>query len=97
MRKPIYRQAEMTADNDIYTGESVEEYCRKATQTNQPIEGGAPVIYTPRKDGVLAEYNIRTDRWEIAQKAMDKAAKTYVAKRAEYDKPREEKETESIA
>ena len=36
-----------------------------------PIEDGAPIIYTERKDGVNPAYNIRTDRWEIAQDAME--------------------------
>ena len=35
------------------------------------IEDGAPIIYTERRDGVNPAYNIRTDRWEIAQNAME--------------------------
>lgn len=29
-------------------------------------------IYTKRADGVPPEYNIRTNRWEVAEQAMDK-------------------------
>ena len=94
MRKPIFKQAQMTADNDIYRGESIESYCNRCTQTKQPVEGGAPIIFTARKDGVLAEYNIRTDRFEIAQNAMEKAAMSYQAKRADYINPKQEKQTE---
>ena len=32
----------------------------------------APLIYTEKKDGVQPQYNIRTDKWEIAIDAMDK-------------------------
>ena len=49
----------------------------------EPISDGAPVIYTERKDGVLPEYNIRTDRMEIAVEGMDKVAKSHTAKREE--------------
>lgn len=79
----------MNAANDIYNGESIEEYCHRSTVTKQPIEGGAPIIYTPRKDGVLPEYDIRTDRFALAQKSMDKVSKSYLAKRTEYLKSQE--------
>ena len=45
------------------------------------IKDGAPLIYTERKDGVQAGYNIKTDRWEVAVEAMDKVAKTKAAQR----------------
>ena len=50
------------------------------------LEKGAPIIYTERKDGVLPAYDIRTDRWEIAQKAMEVNQKAISAKRQrDYD------------
>ena len=52
-------------------GEYIEEKVRRITENNEPIEDGAPIIYTERKDGVNPAYNIRTDRWEIAQDAME--------------------------
>lgn len=52
-------------------GEYIEEKVRRITENNEPIEDGAPIIYTERKDGVNPAYNIRTDRWEIAQNAME--------------------------
>lgn len=82
---------ELEADNDIYEGQSVERYVEQAETTKQPIEGGAPEIFTPRKDGVRPEYNIRTDRWELAQNAMDKVAASYTAKRADMIKAQENK------
>ena len=47
----------------------------------EPITDGAPIIYTERKDGVLPEYDIRTDRWDIAIDAMDKVNMDRFAKR----------------
>lgn len=61
-------------------------------QQNEPIKDGAPIIHTERKDGVLPEHDIRTDRFEIAVEAMDKVAKSIVAKREGRDKPIEKSE-----
>lgn len=40
----------------------------------------APLIYTEKKDGVQPQYNIRTDKWEIAIDAMDKVNQIRTAK-----------------
>lgn len=39
------------------------------------------LMYSERKDGVLPEFDIRTDKWEIAQKASEVASKSEIAKR----------------
>lgn len=67
--------------NTLEVGESIEQKMRKVTQSNEPIENVAPMIYTERKDGVLPECDIRTDRWEIAQEAMGAVEKSITAKR----------------
>lgn len=72
-------------------GESLEEKVRRITTTREPIENSAPMIYTDRKDGVLPQYDIRTDRWEIAQNAMDKVQAMEIAKRKSQDEPSEQK------
>ena len=46
-----------------------------------PITDGAPIIYTDREQGVLPAYNVRTDRWDIAENAMDKVNAAKMAKR----------------
>lgn len=48
---------------------------------NEPITDGAELIFTERKDGILPEYNPRTDKWDIALDAMTTVAKTNIAKR----------------
>lgn len=65
------------------TGESIEDKVRQITETKAPIEAISPMIYTERKDGVRPEYNIRTDKWDIAQQAMDTIALGTQQKRAE--------------
>ena len=32
------------------------------------------MIFTKRGDGVLPQYNIRADKWDISQNAMEKVA-----------------------
>lgn len=67
-------------------GELIEEKVKRLTQEKTPVDDSAPIIYTERKDGVLPAYDIRTDRWAIAQEAMDKNRKAIDAKRkADYD------------
>lgn len=74
-------------------GISIEEKCRKMIETNQPITDGAPMIYTERDDGVSPSADIRTDRWEVAQSAMDKVNKTNIAQRKSTQQQRSEQET----
>lgn len=67
-------------------GERIEDKMRRVIDNKEPITDGAPIIYTERKLGVLPAYNIRTDRWEIAQAAMEVNQKAVSAQRAkEYD------------
>ena len=71
---------------DLIEGETIEDKCKRLVESREPIKDGAPILYTERKDGVLPAYDIRTDRWEIAQEAMDKNRKAIDAKRkADYD------------
>lgn len=63
---------------ECYEAESIEQKVRRVLDENEPITDGAPLIYTPFKEGVKPEYNIRTDRWQVAIEAMDKVS-TYEA------------------
>lgn len=58
--------------NKSYEGEPIEEKVMRITTLKEPITDGAPLNYTERSDGVLPEFDIRTDRFEIAIDAMDK-------------------------
>lgn len=59
---------------ELYEAESIEEKVRRIVNENEPIEDGAPIIFQERIDGVKPEFNIRTDRWEVAIEAMDKVS-----------------------
>lgn len=60
----------------LVEGERLELKIDRMTQNNEPIGDSAPLIYTPRKDGVVAAYDIRTDKWDIALEAMEKVNRT---------------------
>ena len=68
-------------ENKSMVGESIETKMARILNNKEPIKDGAPRIYTERKDGVQAQYDIRTDRFEIGVEAMDKVAKAHIAKR----------------
>lgn len=67
--------------NNSYEGESIEDKLERIVQQKEPINDGAPLVFTERKNGVLPEYNIRTDRFEVALDAMNAVQKSTVAKR----------------
>ncbi len=67
--------------NKAVQGETIEQKVERILSNKEPIKDGAPLVYTDRADGVMAGYNIRTDRWEVAVEAMDKVQKAVTAKR----------------
>lgn len=67
--------------NSGYEGETIEDKVRRILNNKEPISDGAPLVYTERKDGVAAETNIRTDRFEIALDAHEKIHGAKLAKR----------------
>lgn len=81
----MYRQNKMSNTsiklNKSYEGETLETKVQRLVANKEPIEGTVALTYTERKDGVKAEFDIRTDKWEIATDAMDLATKSEIAKR----------------
>nr|WAE43741.1 MAG: hypothetical protein [Microviridae sp.] len=69
--------------NESIEGETIEEKVQRIVETDEPITDGAPEIFTERRDGVLPEYNIRTDRFDIAVEAMGQVTKSKLTKRQE--------------
>jgi hypothetical protein len=57
-----------------YLAEPREVKLRKIIngESSNMEDGVFPTIYTEKKDGVLPEYDIRTDRFEVAIDAVDK-------------------------
>lgn len=84
MIKPKLYSKPPRTNYEFQDGESIENKVRRITENNEPITDGAPIIYTNREDGVLPAYNIRTDRWEVAQQAMDAINQANLAKSKNY-------------
>ncbi len=86
MIKPKLYSRPPKTNYEYQEGESIENKVRRITENNEPITDGAPIIYTNRDDGVLPAYNIRTDRFEIAQAAMDAVNQANFARSKNYGK-----------
>lgn len=67
--------------NEGVEGETIEQKVKRALSNGEGITDSSQMIYTERKNGVQAEYNVRTDRFEIAIDAMDKIQRDNTAKR----------------
>lgn len=63
-------------------GESIEEMLRRLTANKEPIPQNVPPIYTPKADGIIPDYDIRADRFDVAIEARDKFAKSKIAESA---------------
>ena len=65
---------------EAYEGKTIEQRCREMVETGEPIKDTSPLIYTPKEKGVRPEYNVRADKWDIAQSAMDAVNKERIGK-----------------
>lgn len=77
-------KSQFSDTKNLFEGESIEREIERLTTEKTPIESVSPQIFTEAQDGVLPEYDIRTDRWDIAMEAMDNVAASYRAKRDNY-------------
>lgn len=59
---------------ETFEGELLEDKVKRIVENNEPITDGATLSYTKRADGVRPEYNIRTDKWDVAMETMGKVA-----------------------
>lgn len=91
LKRSIHGYSGRLRINQSKEGEHLETKVERIVTLNEPISDGAPIIYTNRKDGVQPQFNIRTDRFDIAIEAMDKTAKSYKARREEKAEMRAEK------
>lgn len=79
----IFRKPSKSLLNSVekFEGESIERKVERVQTANETIKDGAPEIFTERKDGIVAAYNIRTDRWEVAAEAMAKVEQQWQKER----------------
>ncbi len=94
MRKPKFFTKPIKTNYKFQQGESIEQKVRRVLENKEPITDGAPMIYTSRDEGIIPAYNIRTDRWDIAQEAMNKVNADKIAKSKTTGKKRETKPDE---
>lgn len=81
-------------------GETLITKIQRILDENEPITDGAPMIYTPKSEGVRPDCNIRTDKWEIAMNAMDRVNNYKLSeylKKGEAEAPNKGKITEENA
>lgn len=76
--------------NNSYQGITIEKKVQRITSNKEPITDGAPLNFTERSEGVKAEYDPRTDRWELGVEAMDVVTKSHLTKREERHKAKME-------
>lgn len=74
MKTARNRRGSINNPDLAYQAEPREVKLRKiiSGEANNMEDGVFPTIYTEKKDGVQPEFDIRTDRFEIAIDAMDK-------------------------
>lgn len=66
---------------ELKEGETIETKIKRIVENKEPISDTAPIIYTNRDDGVIAGFNIRTDRFDVALAAMDNVNRAKIATR----------------
>lgn len=87
-KKPRYGKSQIVQIKED-KGITIEERIERMINNNEPVNDIADTIFTERKDGVMPEYNPRTDRWDIAIEATDKITTDAIARRKELMKGEE--------
>ena len=67
-------KSKIRLDTKYLDGQTIEIQIARAMSVNEPIDNSSPMQFTKRADGVLPDFDIRSDKWEIAQKAMTAVA-----------------------
>lgn len=76
MYKPKMQKMRLLKVNNTYEAEGLEQKLRRMTENKEPITDEVETAFTNKKDGVMPAFDIRTDRWEVAQEAMGKVYKS---------------------
>ena len=79
-RIPVFKKMKGIKKIDAYKGEIIEDKVKRLTENKEPIKDAAPLVYTKKVDGVLPQYNIRTDKWDLVQGKMEAANKQKILK-----------------
>lgn len=80
----FWKQVEQPKPTDIFidpikreTGELIETRLARIVSLKEPITESSPYIETPAGDGVIAEFNVRTDKFD---QALETVTKMYESK-----------------
>lgn len=65
---------------NFQVGETIEAKVRRIKHNREPIEEGAPLIFTDPENGTPPLLNPRTDRFDLALDSIDKVEKDNIAK-----------------
>lgn len=95
-RIPVFKKMKGIIKIDTYEGELIEDKVRRLTENKEPIKDSAPLVYTKKADGVLPQYNIRTDKWDLVQSKMEAANKQKILKAKGLD-PAKKTETPAVS
>ncbi len=66
--------------NNSREGVSIEKWIQKAVKSGEPIEEGAPAVFPENPNEVDSNYNIKADKFAIAQASLDVVGKAKKAK-----------------
>lgn len=58
--------------------QSIEEQVRQSVESKEPIAATKNVIFTAKREGVLPQYNPRTDKQVIAVEQFDRATQNLI-------------------
>lgn len=93
---PKYSKAQIN-NVDKFEGEPIEWTIDRILNNGEPVTEETPIIYTEKTEGVRAEFNIKTDRFEIAAEGMDLVEKQRTAQaEAKAQKRENEKEAKIV-
>lgn len=67
--------------NTSTEGETIEMKVERILTNHEPISDNAPIIFTERKNGVMPEYDIRTDKFDLALEATGHIERSNYVKR----------------
>ena len=95
-RIPVFKKMKGIKKIDAYKGEIIEDKVKRLTENKEPIKDAAPLIYTKKVDGVLPQYNIKTDKWDLVQEKMESANKQKILKAKGLD-PAKKTETPTVS
>ena len=77
--KPKYNSTSIRV-NTSTEAEHFHIKLQKMIDNKEPIDATAPIIYTARKDGVIPQYDIRADKWDIAMEARSEVERMITTK-----------------